>query len=86
MQERNETEQIESRAATVEEAISEALLRLGARRDEVEITVVEEGRAGVLGVFGRRQARVLATRKKKQTRGKRGGRRRSGAPPDARAG
>jgi len=83
MRDDKRTEQIESRAATVEEAISEALLRLGARRDEVEIEVVEEGKAGVLGLFGRRQARVLATRKRKRSRGKRGGRRRRGSSSSA---
>ena len=85
MQDTNKPEQIESSAATVDEAISEALLKLGARRDEVEIEVVEEGRSGVLGMFGRRRARVIATRKRKRTRGRRGGRRRggrrSGPPP-----
>jgi len=88
MNDKNTPEQIESSAATVDEAISEALLKLGARRDEVEIEVVEEGRSGVLGMFGRRQARVIATRKRKRTRGRRGGRRRggrrSGPPPEAR--
>lgn len=82
-------ERLESRGATVEEAVSEALLMLGARRDEVEIEVLDEGKAGVLGLFGKRAARVAVTRRPKRTRGRRGGRRRRGRggkdePRDAR--
>lgn len=43
---------------TVEEAIEAALRALGARRDEVEIEVLEEGSKGFLGLLGSRQARV----------------------------
>ena len=78
MQDRNEQEQIESRGATIEEAVSEALLMLGARRDEVEIEVIDEPKSGVFGVFGKRQARVRVTRRRKRTRGRRGGRRSRG--------
>jgi len=78
MQDNNEQEQVESRGPTVDEAISEALLMLGARRNEVDIEVIEEPKTGLFGVFGKRQARVLATRRKKRSRGRRGGRRRRG--------
>ncbi|HRX52471.1 MAG TPA: Jag N-terminal domain-containing protein, partial [Candidatus Krumholzibacteria bacterium] len=54
---------IRSKGSTVDDAVNEALLRLGARRDEVEITVIEEGKPGVLGVFGRKRAEVEVTRK-----------------------
>lgn len=54
---------IRSKGGTVDDAVNEALLRLGARRDEVEITVIEEGKPGVLGVFGRKRAEVEVTRK-----------------------
>jgi len=36
----------ESKGRTVDEAVSEALLRLGARRDEVQIEVLDEGKDG----------------------------------------
>jgi spoIIIJ-associated protein len=54
---------IESQAKTVDEAISEALLKLGARRDEVEVTILQEGKSGLLGIFGGKPARVLVERK-----------------------
>src|SRR5690554_7789466 len=44
---------------TVEEAISEALSRLQATRDEVNITVLDEGTKGLFGILGSKQARVL---------------------------
>ncbi len=67
------SESIESTGRTVEEAISEALLQLGARRDEVEVEIIDEGKSGFLGVFGGKPARVLVRRK---PRGR--GRQRSG--------
>jgi len=66
---------IRSKGASIDDAVNEALLRLGARRDEVEITVLEEGKPGVLGVFGRKRAEVEVTRKAGgRSRGGRGGR------------
>lgn len=44
---------------TVEEAISEALEMLKASRDEVNITVLEEGSKGLFGIIGSKQAKVL---------------------------
>jgi len=67
------SEPIESTGRTVEEAISEALLQLGARRDEVEVEVLDEGKAGFLGVFGGKPARVIVRRKPRSR-----GRQRSG--------
>lgn len=43
---------------TVEEAVEAALRVLGARREEVEIEVLEEGSKGFLGLLGSRQAKV----------------------------
>ncbi len=43
-------ESLEISAKTVEEAIQRALEKLGVSRDEVEVTVVREGRAGILGL------------------------------------
>ncbi len=88
MSENNPQDRIESQGATVEEAVSEALLMLGARRDEVEIEVLEEGKAGLLGLFGKKAARVAVTRRRKRSRGRRGGRRRGrrgGAKPQPEA-
>jgi spoIIIJ-associated protein len=68
------SETIESRGRTVEEAVAEALLQLGARKDEVDVTVVEEGRSGFLGFLGARQAVVRVTRKTILRTGRRDGR------------
>lgn len=54
---------IESRGKSVEEAVAEALLRLGARRDEVDVEVIEEAKPGLWGLLGGRPARVRVTRK-----------------------
>ena len=45
---------VEVEARTVDEAVEEALARLGASRDEVEITVLEEGSKGLFGILGSR--------------------------------
>ena len=67
----NNGEPIESKGRTVQEAIDEALLELGARRDEVEIEILEEGKEGLFGMIGRRSARVLVTPKAKRRRPRR---------------
>jgi len=46
----------------VDDAVNKALAELGLPRDRVEITVVSEGRPGILGV-GAQQARVVVTPK-----------------------
>ncbi|MDP2729781.1 MAG: RNA-binding cell elongation regulator Jag/EloR [Dehalococcoidales bacterium] len=43
-------ESLEISAKTVEEAIQQALEQLGVSQEEVEITVVKEGRSGILGL------------------------------------
>ncbi|MFH1744133.1 MAG: RNA-binding cell elongation regulator Jag/EloR [bacterium] len=43
---------------TLEEAIEQGLVILGADRDEVEVLPLETGRRGFLGLFGRRDAKV----------------------------
>lgn len=45
-------------AKTVEEAIKQALARLGKKREEVEISVLSEGSRGILGI-GAEEARIL---------------------------
>src|SRR3990172_11007630 len=43
-------ESLEISARTVEEAIQRAVEQLGVSREEVEVTVVREGRSGILGL------------------------------------
>lgn len=52
-------EEIRKSAKTVEEAIAAALAELGAAREEVDITVIDEGSKGFLGMFGGKDAVVL---------------------------
>lgn len=51
---------VESHGKTVDEAIGQALRRLGRQRDDVEITVLSEGSRGVFGI-GAEHARVRVT-------------------------
>jgi predicted RNA-binding protein Jag len=51
-------EYVEVEARTVDEAINDALQKLQATRDEVEITILEEGTKGFLGILGSKLARV----------------------------
>lgn len=43
-------ENLEISGKTVEEAIKQALQQLGVTREEVEVTVLKEGRSGILGI------------------------------------
>jgi len=65
---------MKSTGKTVDEAVREALLRMGLRRDEVSVTVIQEARGGLLG-FGRRDAVVEVAKKSEFDRD---GRRRGG--------
>ena len=51
-------------AKTVDEAVTLALKEMGASRSEVEIEVLEESKAGFLGLFGSKDAIVKVTEKK----------------------
>ena len=53
-------ESIEASGKSVEEAVQQALARLGKRRDEVEITVLQEAARGTFGL-GSKEARVRVT-------------------------
>lgn len=53
-------EAMEISAKTVEEAIQQALERLGVSREEVEVTVIQEGKAGILGLGGE-EAKIRVT-------------------------
>jgi spoIIIJ-associated protein len=54
---------IENEGRTVAEAVEAALKQSGLRRDQVEVTVIEEGAAGFLGM-GAKPARVRLTEKR----------------------
>jgi len=50
-------ESLEISGKTVEEAIQRALEKLGVNREEVEVTVIKEGKSGILGL-GAEEARI----------------------------
>lgn len=52
---------VEKSARTVDEAIEEALKELSARREDVEIEVLDEGSKGLFGIIGAKPARVRVT-------------------------
>ena len=52
-------EEIRKSAKTVDAAIEAALAELGAKKEEVDITVIDEGSKGFLGMFGSKDAVVL---------------------------
>lgn len=52
-------EEIKKSGKTIDEAVAAALAELGAQKDEVSITVLEEGSRGFLGMFGGKDAVVL---------------------------
>ncbi|NMB00884.1 MAG: protein jag [Firmicutes bacterium] len=54
---------IEVEARTVEEAIADALQKLQAERDQVEITILDEGNKGFLGILGSKLAKVRVEKK-----------------------
>ncbi|MHB0867995.1 MAG: RNA-binding cell elongation regulator Jag/EloR [Chloroflexota bacterium] len=54
-------ESVDVSAKSVEEAIQQALMKLGKSRDEVEITVLSEGHKGLLGFVRGDNARVNVT-------------------------
>jgi spoIIIJ-associated protein len=55
-----EHDSIETRGRTIDEAIQTALAELGVTRDDVDVEILAEGRAGVFGV-GSQEARVRVT-------------------------
>ncbi|MCL4424878.1 MAG: protein jag [Firmicutes bacterium] len=54
---------VEKRGKSVEEAVALALLELGAKREDVEVEVLEEGSKGFLGLLGSREARVRVAKR-----------------------
>src|SRR3984957_16913135 len=59
------SDSIETTAATIDQAISQALSELGAEQDDVTIEVLSTPRSGVLG-RGARQARVRVTKRARE--------------------
>lgn len=53
--------QITATGQTVEEAVESALAQLSTTRDRIEVTIVDEGKKGFLGIFGSRPAIIKAT-------------------------
>ncbi len=53
-------ESIEASGKSVDEAVQQALVRLGKRREEVEVSVIQEPSRGAFGIGGK-DARVLVT-------------------------
>ena len=56
-------EPIESEGRNVKEAVDSALSKSGLRRDQVEITVIQEGSTGFMGM-GVKPAKVRLTEKR----------------------
>ena len=50
-------------AKTVEDAVKEALLKLGIEENQAEIQILDEGSKGFLGIFGGKEATVKVTKK-----------------------
>ncbi|WP_284140665.1 MULTISPECIES: RNA-binding cell elongation regulator Jag/EloR [unclassified Virgibacillus] len=53
--------QITASGQTVDEAVQSALEQLNTTRDQVEVEVIDEGKKGLLGVFGSKRAIVKVT-------------------------
>ena len=53
--------EVTANGQTVNEAVEEALRQLQVKRDEVEVTVLDEGKKGLFGVFGKKPAYVKVT-------------------------
>ncbi len=58
--------QVEIEAKTVEEAIKLALKKLGAKKEEVDIEVINEGKMGLFGLMGATPAQVKVRLKDKR--------------------
>lgn len=56
--------EITASGQTVDEAVQSALEQLNTTKDKVEITIIDEGKKGLLGVFGAKRAIVKVSIKK----------------------
>lgn len=55
--------EVKKSGKTVEDAVNEALKELAVSKEDVDITVLEEGSKGFLGVFGSKEAVVLVKKR-----------------------
>ncbi|GLB59226.1 RNA-binding cell elongation regulator Jag/EloR [Cytobacillus sp. NCCP-133] len=55
--------QVTATGQTVKEAVESALAQLNTTEDRAEITIVDEGKKGIFGIFGSRPAVVKAVKK-----------------------
>ncbi|SFB01676.1 MULTISPECIES: RNA-binding cell elongation regulator Jag/EloR [unclassified Bacillus (in: firmicutes)] len=53
--------QVTATGQTVEEAVESALAQLNTTKDRTEITIIDEGKKGIFGIFGSRPAIIKAT-------------------------
>ena len=56
-------EKIEVTGKTVEDAVTEALVRLETTSDKIEYEVVDKGSSGILGIFNSKPAKIYAWKK-----------------------
>jgi spoIIIJ-associated protein len=56
--------QVTATGQTVEEAVSQALAQLNTTKDRTEVSIIDEGKRGIFGIFGSRPAIVKVTVKK----------------------
>lgn len=59
--------EIEAEGKTIEEAISKALAEMKAEQEDVEVKIIDEGKAGLFGLMGATPARVRVTLKDQPT-------------------
>ncbi|WP_042147658.1 RNA-binding cell elongation regulator Jag/EloR [Paucisalibacillus sp. EB02] len=53
--------EITATGQTVDEAVQSALEQLNTSKDQVQVTIIDEGKKGILGVFGAKRAIVKVT-------------------------
>jgi len=58
--------EITASGQTVDEAVQSALEQLDTTKDQVDVTIIDEGKKGILGVFGSKPAIVKVVRVKNQ--------------------
>src|SRR5690625_7026648 len=58
--------EINASGQTVDEAIQSALEQLDTTKDQVDVTIIDDGKKGILGVFGSKPAIVKVVRVKNQ--------------------
>lgn len=59
---------IEISAKTVDEAVTDALIKLGTTSDKIEYEILEKGSTGLLGFIGAKPAKIKAWKKEKDVK------------------